>query len=383
MTLAHIKKPESQLKTAAAHQKHWEKAALGTPKLPFQRNRKFTQVQHISMDNWLSREGSGAGFACANGAVAMMVAAAAGWRVMLYGLLAMLCLDAHAAQELAMVELAPGVFVHVGVHAAATPENHGAIANVGFIVGERCVAVIDSGGSFEEGVALRSAISARTTLPVCYVINTHVHPDHVYGNAAFAADRPHVVGHRNLAASMRARQGYYVGYLERTIGPAQSAVSVAVPPDTAVASTQSIELGGRTLQLQAWPTAHTDNDLTVLDEKTGTLWTGDLLFTERIPVVDGKLTGWLTVMDRLQQMPVTHVIPGHGTPGSDLARMLVPQRRYLLALGDGVRAALKSHRTITQATAEVGLEERGKWALFDEFHAHNVTVVFTELEWED
>jgi glyoxylase-like metal-dependent hydrolase (beta-lactamase superfamily II) len=191
------------------------------------------------------------------------------------------------------------------------------------------------------------------------------------------------VGHRNLAASMRARQGYYVGYLERTIGPAQAAASVAVPPDMAVATTQSIELGGRSLQLRAWPTAHTDNDLTVLDEKTGTLWTGDLLFTERIPVVDGKLTGWLAAMDQLQQMPVTHVVPGHGAPGSDLASMLAPQRRYLLALRDGVRAALKAHRTITQATAEVGLEERGQWALFDDFHAHNVTVVFTELEWED
>lgn len=309
-----------------------------------------------------------------------MVAAWRGWSGC--ALLAA-CGGAFAGDQLTVTELAPGVFVHVGIHAGATPENQGAIANVGFVIGEHCVAVIDSGGSFAEGVALRSAIKTRTALPVCYVINTHVHPDHVYGNAAFAADRPHVVGHRNLAASMRARQAYYVGYLERTLGAAQAAQSVAVPPDMAVDTEQSIDLGGRRLRLRAWPTAHTDNDLTVLDEQTGTFWSGDLLFRERIPVIDGKVTGWLAVMDDLQQIPVARVVPGHGAPGNDWAALLAPQRRYLTAVRDGVRAALKAHRTITQATAAVGMEERGKWALFDDFHAHNVTVVFTELEWEE
>jgi quinoprotein relay system zinc metallohydrolase 2 len=332
------------------------------------------------MVKMVSGAGSAGDAASSNGCAATLAAAS---RIAFCGVLALLCTRAFAAQELTVTELAPGVFVHVGQHAGATPENQGAIANVGFVIGARCVAVIDSGGSFGEGVALRTAISARTALPVCYVINTHVHPDHVYGNAAFAADRPHVVGHRNLAAAMRARQGYYVGYLERTIGAAEAAQSVAVPPDMAVEATQSIDLGGRSLKLQAWPTAHTDNDLTVLDEQSGTFWAGDLLFTERIPVIDGKLTGWLGVMDQLQQIPVTRVVPGHGTPGTGWTAMLGPQRRYLLAVRDGVRAALKAHRTITQATAEVGMEERGKWALFDAFHAHNVTATFTELEWED
>ncbi len=71
------------------------------------------------------------------------------------------------------------------------------------------------------------------------------------------------------------------------------------------------------------------------------------------------------------------------TPQDDGQYLMAPQQRYLNTVRDGVRAALKARRTITQAMAEVGAGERGKWELFDDFHAHNVTVAFTELEWED
>ena len=69
--------------------------------------------------------------------------------------------------------------------------------------------------------------------------------------------------------------------------------------DGAAPDVPRLDLGGRTLLLRAWPTAHTDNDLTVYDRQTRTLFTGDLLFVGHLPVVDGKLGGWLQVMDRL------------------------------------------------------------------------------------
>ena len=308
------------------------------------------------------------------------------------GLFASALATGSAAAELLpleMRELAPGVFVHLGLHAQATPDNQGAIANVGFVVGKCCVAVIDSGGSLAEGQALRNAIKARTMLPVCYVINTHVHPDHLYGNAAFLPDGPVFVGHKNLPASMQARRAYYSAYLSRTLGAEQAALSVQVPPSVTVgppgtaAGVHSLDLGGRQLTLQAWPTSHTDNDLTVRDDQSGTLWLGDLLFRERIPVIDGKVNGWLATMEQLRTMPARQAVPGHGAPGTDWPAMLAPQQRYLEAVRDGVKAALKAHRTIGQAAQEVAADERGKWQLFEDFHAHNVTVVFTELEWDD
>src|SRR3546814_20962828 len=75
-----------------------------------------------------------------------------------------------------------------------------------------------------------------------------------------------------------------------------------VPPNVTVEDEAAIDLGGRPLRLKAWPTAHTNTDLTVHDEKTGTLWAGDLLFERRLPTLDGSLLGWLTVRSEARRV---------------------------------------------------------------------------------
>jgi quinoprotein relay system zinc metallohydrolase 2 len=297
----------------------------------------------------------------------------------------LVCAGAVRSEQLPPLEMqepAPGVFIHVGDVALMTRENAGAIANIGFIVGDEAVAVIDTGGSVREGRGLLAAIRAVTTKPIRYVINTHMHPDHVFGNAAFAGAGTVFVGHRNLPRALAARGEHYIDAFRRRMGDELLAEVRIIAPTMLVEDALSLDVGNRTLVVKAWRPAHTDNDVTVFDAKTGTLFAGDLVFAQHVPVLDGSIRGWLSVMDDLDRIPATRVIPGHGPVMADWHRALADQRRYFQRLAGDVRTLISRGATIGAAAETAGQSEKHFWQLFEEYNARNATAAFAEFEWE-
>ena len=303
-------------------------------------------------------------------------------RRLLGWLLAAAAAQAGAA-PLRVDQVAPGVYVHIGQHKDLEEGYDGDIANIGFVIGSEAVAVIDTGGSYAVGMALKEALRAVTALPVRYVINTHGHPDHVFGNAAFieAGPAPRFIGHAALAQAMASRGDAYVRNLKKQLGAAADN-STLIPPGETVTDRLSLDLGGRKLELKAWPGAHTNNDLTVFDAAGGTLWTGDLLFIERTPAVDGDVLGWLAAIDALKRMPAAITIPGHGPVTRDKSQALDRERDYLTVLLQDVRGSIRQGRDMTAAMQTAAASERGRWQLFDAVNRRNVNLLYPKLEWE-
>jgi quinoprotein relay system zinc metallohydrolase 2 len=292
---------------------------------------------------------------------------------------------AEDGSPLPVTEIAPGVYVHHGVHEEATVANQGGIANIGFVIGDETVAVIDSGGSPMEGRALLQAIRRVTKLPVRYVINTHFHPDHVMGNAAFVAGGAEFIGHKNMPMGLLARRDSYVAGYEAVFGPGSisgAAKDAIVVPSHLVADSENIDLGHRQLEIRAFPTAHTDSDLIVIDRTSKTLFAGDLVFLERTPAIDGSILGWLKAIARLREIPADRVVPGHGPVSAPWPAALDPEQAYFELLVRDIRKLLAGGGSLQQATDTIGLSARGRWLLFDSYNARNVTAAYTELEWE-
>jgi quinoprotein relay system zinc metallohydrolase 2 len=285
--------------------------------------------------------------------------------------------------DFALREIADGVFAFQGVNELMHPENEGAICNLGVVVGADAVAVIDSGGSLVEARAFIDAIAEVTSKPVRYLINTHVHPDHIFGNAAFRTIGPTVVGHRNLPAALEARGAYYLQSYRNQLGDKLMEGIEIVPPTLLVDAVLELDLGGgRVLQLKAWEAAHTDNDLTVLDPTSGTLFAGDLVFMGHLPTIDGSLLGWLRQMDALAGIDAVRVVPGHGPVSSEWPEALEPERRYFEVLAGDLRKAIKEGTPLAEAVETAGRSEAQNWALFDEYNERNATTAYAELEWE-
>jgi quinoprotein relay system zinc metallohydrolase 2 len=287
------------------------------------------------------------------------------------------------ATPLTMENLGNGIYVHHGVHEDMSEGYHADICNVSFIVGSKGIAVIDTGGSLRTGQALREAIRQVSELPILYVINTHVHPDHIFGNAAFIQDKAIFVGHEKLPDAMERRRDSYLRINQQWLGAA-FAGSEIVKPSMLVKTTANLDLGDRTLLLTAYPVAHTNTDLTVLDKKSSTLWTGDLLFVERTPSIDGDIKGWLAVINELKNNEAEFAIPGHSSSLKDAnwKKQLNDQERYLWTLLNDIRASIKKGEVMEKAMGTAAASERSYWQLFDIVNRRNVNNIYPALQWE-
>src|SRR4029077_3418617 len=203
-----------------------------------------------------------------------------------------------------------------------------------------------------------------------YVINTHVHPDHLFGNAAFAVGGITFVGHKSLPRALVTHGQFYIDAFRRIMGEQLIDEVRLIPPTLLVEEMLRLDLGARPLSLRAWPAAHSDNDLTILDKRTGTLFARDLVFLTHVPVLDGNLRGFLAAIDKLSALPAKRVVPGHGAV-SEWPAARARDRRDSQALAADVRRFVAGGVSISAAASNAAASERSRWALFDDYNARN------------
>ena len=241
-------------------------------------------------------------------------------------------------------QIAEGTWLLEGSTDNFAKANGGNIVNVAFIVTDAGVVVIDTGPSRRYGEALRQAIASVTTKPVIQVLLTHHHPDHALGNQAFK-DVP--IGALADTTKLLHEQGDSMAEnLYRMVGDWMRGTEVVLPSEVLEPGVRTF--GNHDLRLLAL-TGHTGADLAILDQSTGVLFAGDLVFYQRALTTPNSpgLAAWLADITTLQGLPWTLVVPGHGPIATD-AQPFAQMRDYLTWLDQLLRDGAANGSDMTE-----------------------------------
>jgi glyoxylase-like metal-dependent hydrolase (beta-lactamase superfamily II) len=238
--------------------------------------------------------------------------------------------------------------------------------NVGVVVGDDQVLVVDTRSHAAEAARLLADLRALTPLPCRSVVNTHAHFDHCFGNATL---RPAAIwGHERCAAHLRARVAQERAHLLRWLPEAAGELELDPPDRTVGDAGADLGVGGRRVELRFLGRGHTDHDLVVVVPDAGVVFGGDLVEEGGPPVygTDAFPLQWPATLDRLLALAPPTVVPGHGDvvdhgfvagQRDELAAMAALCRRVAageLPAEEAVRAAPFPAETAREALALSG-----------------------------
>jgi glyoxylase-like metal-dependent hydrolase (beta-lactamase superfamily II) len=268
--------------------------------------------------------------------------------------------------------------------AGIATDNEGFISNAGFVITNDGVVVFDSLGTPSLANKLVQKIAEITKQPIKKVVVSHYHADHIYGLQVFEELGAEIIAPygaqkyiRSDAAKSRLTERQF------SLDPWVNENTHLVLPDTTVEKSTEFTLGGLTFTVNYMGKAHSDGDLTMLVEPDRVLFSGDIIFRERIPFVgsaDSKK--WLETLTKLETEGLTALVPGHGPASTDPKNTISLTRRYLAYLRKVMGAGVEEFTPFDEVYADADWSEFKDLPAFKEGNRINAYQVYLSMEAE-
>ncbi|MFW5698835.1 MAG: MBL fold metallo-hydrolase [Planctomycetota bacterium] len=296
--------------------------------------------------------------------------------------LACLALATPALAELRSLPVTEGVWAIVGDKGQRSPENLGNNATFGLIEIQDGAVLIDAGGSYLGAEQLHAAIREVTDLPVTLVINTGGQDHRWLGNGYWAGQGARIVASEAAVEDQEARASMQMTMLSQLIGEGLAGTEPAHATET-FADRLDLTIGGRRLQIVHAAPAHTPGDAFVWLPEERVVFTGDIVFTERLLGVleFSSSAGWVEAFEAMAALDPLHVVPGHGAPDT-LERATTDTYDYLVNLRDRMRDHIDAGGDII-GSVDVDQSAFAHLDQFETLAGRNAQQVFTEMEWEE
>ena len=301
--------------------------------------------------------------------------------ILLAAMAGLLALSARADYEPRAERVTDNVYAIVGPLGQRSAENNGLNANFGFIVTPDGVILIDSGASLLGAAQIATAIGKVTDKPVRWVINTGSQDHRWLGNDLFVSRGAEAIALARTAATQSEYAGQHMDGLKRFLGESLMGTKPLPAPKTVAGDSVTLELGGETLML-AYTDAHFPGDAWVWMPKKGVMFSGDLVYVDRLLGV----LPWSSVKNgqkafhALAALKPAYIVPGHGRV-CDLAQAQRETGDYYDFLAGKVGAAARDMEPLT-ATLDryADLPAFRHLENYEGLHRANMSRAFTEFE---
>lgn len=271
--------------------------------------------------------------------------------------------------------IADGVHLFEGRTEHFTRSNGGNIVNTGYIETTAGAVVIDTGPSRRYGEQMRAVIEKQTGKGIAQVFVTHAHPDHFLGDQAFPSNT--LAALPDTRAAIQTHGDDLAANLYRMVGGWMEGTEAVAPGHDAKPG--PVVVGGRALRLLALA-GHTGADLAVYDEKTRTLFAGDLVFFQRAPTTPNADVGkWLSALDQLEKIDFAVLVPGHGPVVKDKTA-IAQTRAYLRWLRTALQGAARQGLDPTEVMQIQIPAEFAKLAVLQEEFQRSVVHLYPAME---
>jgi phosphoglycerate dehydrogenase-like enzyme/glyoxylase-like metal-dependent hydrolase (beta-lactamase superfamily II) len=273
-------------------------------------------------------------------------------------------------------EIAPGVFFRYSVISPTDMSNFGGCNNI-WVVFEDYVAVIDANFPKEAGDVIE-AIRKTTNKPIRYVLDTHHHGDHSYGNAVFGKAGAQIVAQTNCARLLRVDGPKQFAEAGRgPTGRKDIAASTLKTPNIVFDDKLVLEDGTQRVEFLFMGHAHTAGDAVAYLPKYKILCTGDACVNGAFNFMGhADSASWIRALEKMQQLDVKLICPGHGAmAGKDL---LERQKRFFVDLRQEVRKGIEAGLTADEVAERIDLPWYKEWTTVKP-SGDSVKYVYAEL----
>jgi glyoxylase-like metal-dependent hydrolase (beta-lactamase superfamily II) len=285
------------------------------------------------------------------------------------------------ADVLEVQDVADGVWALVGPMEQRDPENLGNNATFGVVETDAGVVLIDPGGSWKGAAMIDAVIDTITDKPVEYVIDTGGQDHRWLGNGYWQAQGATVIASEAAVADHRDRGSMQMTALSNFLGDKLEGTEPSYA-DVTFETDYKLEFGGLTFEIMHRGQAHTPGDSFVWVPARDVMFTGDIVYVERILGVGGQsnVRSWIGAFEAMAAFDQAHVVPGHGH-ATDLARARADTHDYLVNLRTRIGALIDAGGDILEAP---GIDQ-SNWAYlkqFDSLAGRNAQTTYQQMEWE-